>query len=169
MCAFRWLNEQKTWITSVFGWQIVKTYSEKSIFFLSSIQKNRFSDPEKPEKSISVLKVFEKIDFHYSGEVTHPTLLELWMSATAAAQAKHQTNNPKCSELGRAAERGGPGGLLTPGPVVKHGARAAWLVSFLFCVWLMFCFDHCAGAIKLYTCMYVRTFARSVRNRMYNS
>ena len=33
---------------------------------------NRFSDPEKPEKSISVLKIFGKIDFHFSGEVTHP-------------------------------------------------------------------------------------------------
>ena len=36
------------------------------------IRKNRFSDPENPEKSISVLKVFGKIDLHYSGEVTHP-------------------------------------------------------------------------------------------------
>ena len=42
-------------------------------FLFSSIRKNRFSDPEKPEKSISVLQVFGKIDFHYSGEVTHPT------------------------------------------------------------------------------------------------
>ena len=31
------------------------------------------SDPQKPEKSISVLKVFGKIDFHYAGEVTHPS------------------------------------------------------------------------------------------------
>ena len=47
---------------------------------------------------------------------------------------------------------GGPGGLLTPGPVVKHGARATRLVFyFIFNVWLMFCFDHSAGAIKLYT------------------
>ena len=42
-------------------------------FLFSSIRKNRFSDPEKPEKSISFFKVFGKIDFHYSGEVTHPT------------------------------------------------------------------------------------------------
>ena len=33
----------------------------------------RFSDPQKPEKSICVLKPFGKIDFHYAGEVTHPT------------------------------------------------------------------------------------------------
>ena len=33
---------------------------------------NRFSDPQKPEKSISALQVFGKIDFHYAGEVTHP-------------------------------------------------------------------------------------------------
>ena len=36
----------------------------------------------------------------------------------------------------RAAERGGPGGLLTLGPVVNHGARAAlhykWSVVVLF-------------------------------------
>ena len=44
-------------------------------FIFSSIRKNRFSDPEKPEKSISVLKVLRKIDFHYSGEVTHPSLV----------------------------------------------------------------------------------------------
>ena len=40
------------------------------------------------------------------------------------------SDRPTC----RAAERGGPGGLLTPGPVVKHGARAARLVSFCVCV-----------------------------------
>ena len=27
---------------------------------------------------------------------------------------------------------GGRGGLLTLGPVIKHGARAAWLVTFVF-------------------------------------
>ena len=43
------------------------------IYFLT-IRKNRFSDPQKPEKSISVLKVFGKIDFHYAGEVTHPII-----------------------------------------------------------------------------------------------
>ena len=41
-------------------------------FIFLTIRKNRFSDPQKPEKSISVLKVFGKIDFHYAGEVTHP-------------------------------------------------------------------------------------------------
>ena len=49
--------------------------SKKIDFLFSSIRKNRFSDPEKPEKSICVLKVFGKIDFHYSGEVTHPTMV----------------------------------------------------------------------------------------------
>ena len=44
----------------------------KSDFVFETIRKNRFSDPQKPEKSISVLKVFGKIDFHYAGEVTHP-------------------------------------------------------------------------------------------------
>ena len=34
-------------------------------FLFSSVRKNQFSDPEKPEKSISVFKVFGKIDFHY--------------------------------------------------------------------------------------------------------
>ena len=48
-------------------WQ--ETYSEKSILF----RKNSFSSQQKPEKLISVLKVFGKIDFHYAGEVTHPT------------------------------------------------------------------------------------------------
>ena len=42
-------------------------------FFFKSIWKIRFSSLQKPEKSISVLKVFGKIDFHYAGEVTHPT------------------------------------------------------------------------------------------------
>ena len=42
-------------------------------FVFKTIRKNRFSDPQKPEKSISVFKVFGKIDFHYAGEVTHPT------------------------------------------------------------------------------------------------
>ena len=46
-------------------------------FVFKTIRKNRFSDPQKPEKSISVLKVFGKIDFHYAGEVTHPTGLPL--------------------------------------------------------------------------------------------
>ena len=32
-------------------------------YVFSSIRKNRFSDPEKREKSISVLKVFEKNQF----------------------------------------------------------------------------------------------------------
>ena len=41
-------------------------------FVIQTIRKNRFSDPQKPEKSIRVLKVFGKIDFHYAGEVTHP-------------------------------------------------------------------------------------------------
>ena len=41
-------------------------------FVFETIRKNRFSDPKKPEKSISALKVFGKIDFHYAGEVTHP-------------------------------------------------------------------------------------------------
>ena len=41
-------------------------------FVFEIIRKNRFSDPQKPEKSISVFKVFGKIDFHYAGEVTHP-------------------------------------------------------------------------------------------------
>ena len=41
-------------------------------FVFLTIRKNRFSNPQKPEKSISVLKVFGKIDFHYAGEVTHP-------------------------------------------------------------------------------------------------
>ena len=44
-------------------------------YLFSSIRKNRFSDLEKPEKLISVFKVFGKIDFHYSGEVTHPTCI----------------------------------------------------------------------------------------------
>ena len=57
----------------------------------------------------------------------------------------------------RAAERGGPGGLLTLGPVVKHGARAARLVSFSFCVCVLFCFDRCMR----------RRCIRSVWNRMY--
>ena len=52
-----------------------KCVFRKIDFLFSSIRKNRFSDPEKPEKSISVLKLFGKIDFHYSGEVTHPTLI----------------------------------------------------------------------------------------------
>ena len=44
-----------------------KTYIRKKRFcFLKTIW---FSDPQKPEKSISVLKVFGKIDFHYAGEV----------------------------------------------------------------------------------------------------
>ena len=33
----------------------------------------------------------------------------------------------------RAAERGGPGGLLTLGPVIKHGARAVRLAFFFVC------------------------------------
>ena len=45
-------------------------------FVFLTIRKNRFSDPQNPEKSISVLKVFGKIDFHYVGEVTHPTCNE---------------------------------------------------------------------------------------------
>ena len=40
-------------------------------FFFLTIRKNRFLSPQKPEKSISVLKVF---DFHYAGEVTHPSM-----------------------------------------------------------------------------------------------
>ena len=42
-------------------------------FVFKTIRKNRFSDSQKAEKSISVSKVFGKIDFHYAGEVTHPT------------------------------------------------------------------------------------------------
>ena len=49
--------------------KIGKTYSEKEILFFKLFEK----DPQKPEKSISVLKVFGKINFHYAGEVTHPS------------------------------------------------------------------------------------------------
>ena len=41
----------------------------KNDFVFETIWKNRFLDPQKP---ISVLKVFGKIDFHYAGEITHP-------------------------------------------------------------------------------------------------
>ena len=53
-------------------------------FLFSSIRKNRFSDAETPEKSISVLKVFGIIDFHYSGEVTHPSQWPQILLSTAA-------------------------------------------------------------------------------------
>ena len=42
-------------------------------FVFETIRKNRFSDPQTPEKSISVFNVFGKIDLHYAGEVTHPS------------------------------------------------------------------------------------------------
>ena len=44
-------------------------------FLFSNIWKNRFSDPEKPEKSISVLYIFGKIDFHYPGYRLHTLVL----------------------------------------------------------------------------------------------
>ena len=61
------LNNQGIWLANC------QNLLGKIDFLFSSIRKSRFSDPEKPEKSISVLKVFGKIDFQYSGEVTHPT------------------------------------------------------------------------------------------------
>ena len=39
-----------------------------------------FEDPQKPEKSISVLKVFGKIDFHYAGGGYTPYSLQLLRS-----------------------------------------------------------------------------------------
>ena len=53
--------------------KLLKPIWKNRFSFFKYSEKNGFSDPEKPEKSISVLKVFGKIDFHYSGEVTHPS------------------------------------------------------------------------------------------------
>ena len=72
VCTFRWLNEQKNLNNLGIRLANCQNLFGKIDFLFSSIRKNRFSDPEKLEKSISVLKVFGKIDFHYSGEVTHP-------------------------------------------------------------------------------------------------
>ena len=69
MCTFRWLSGQKT----VFSWQIVKTYSENRFSFIKYSEKLIF----RSRKTINVLKVFGKINFHYSGEVTHPTYKSL--------------------------------------------------------------------------------------------
>ena len=73
VCTFRWLNEQKNLNNLGIRLANCQNLFGKIDFLFKSIRKNRFSDPEKPEKSISVLKVFGKIDFHYSGEVTHPS------------------------------------------------------------------------------------------------
>ena len=73
------------------------------MFFLKTIRKNRFSDPKKPERSISVLKLFGKIDFHYAGEVTHPNCVYVcWrfygtvpgMYALYIATSTHDTSPP---------------------------------------------------------------------------
>ena len=48
-------------------WQ--NLFGKIDFVFLNYSEKS-FSDPQKPEKSISVLKVFGKIDFYYAGEVT---------------------------------------------------------------------------------------------------
>ena len=60
--------------------EIWQNLFEKIDFVFYTIRKNRFSDPQKPEKSINVLKVFGKIDFHYAGEVTHPISAALFQS-----------------------------------------------------------------------------------------
>ena len=53
-------------------------------FIFETIRKNRFSDPQKPEKSISVLKVFGKIDFHYArGGYTPMPCVNSFMSLCA--------------------------------------------------------------------------------------
>ena len=64
-------------------WEFNKTVEQFSIVLAKPIRKNRFcflNYSEKSifrsEKSISVLKVFGKIDFHYAGEVTHPNVQE---------------------------------------------------------------------------------------------
>ena len=99
VCTFRWLNEQKNLNNLGIRLANCQNLFGKIDFLFSSIRKNRFSDPEKPEKSISVLKVFGKIDFHYSGEVTHPRPQTLGPATMAPYPHSTTTSSSRQMEL----------------------------------------------------------------------